>query len=188
MLRAAARRSGALPWVAFSEAWEPRAGGTLAAALHGFGRLPQQGRDLGGRLSRTCRALFRGGRPGVVVIGSDSPTLPVSRLALACRLLRRGGADLILGPARDGGYYLIALRRHRPELFRRIPWGTKGVLRATLARARRARLRVRLLPTWDDIDRTEDLLRLRRDLRRRHRRRAPSTARVMARLARAHRL
>lgn len=187
LVRAAARRSRAAAWVAFSAPWEPPARGALASALRGFGRLPQRGGDLGERMRRTCRDLIRRGHAGVVLLGGDSPTLPVSRLVEACRTLR-GGADLVLGPARDGGYYLVGLRQDRPALFRGIRWGSPEVLRATLDRARRLRLKVRLLRPWHDVDRPDDLVRLRRELRGRRRRRAPGSAALVAELARRGRL
>lgn len=179
LVRSAVRRAGATAWVAFSEAWEPPAGAGLASALRGFRRQPQRGGDLGARMRRTSRDLFLAGYAGVVLVGSDSPDLPVARLVEACRALRRG-ADLVLGPARDGGYYLVGLRRDRPILFRGIPWGTTGVLSTTLRRARRSRLSVRLLRPWDDIDRPEDLLR--RRVRSQH------SAALIAALLRAGRL
>lgn len=187
IVRTAARRSRAVPWVAFSSPWEPPRRGALASALHGFRRLPQRGSDLGARMRRTVRHLLRRGYGGVVLVGADSPTIPASRLVEACRALR-AGADLVVGPARDGGYCLVGLRRDRPPLFRRVAWGTAGVLRTTLRRARRARLEVRLLKPWYDVDRSEDLIRLRRELRGRARRRAPRTTALLDALERRARL
>jgi hypothetical protein len=183
IVRAAARRAGADAWVAFGEPWEPRPRGSLAAALRGFGRRPQGRGDLGARMRGTCGDLIRRGYGGAIVVGADVPTLPVSRLIEACHALRRG-ADLVLGPARDGGYYLVGVKRDCPALFRGISWGTADVLRATLRRARRMRLRTRLLRLWDDVDRPEDLVRLARALRGRRRRRAPRSAALIALLAR----
>ena len=177
-MRTAARRSGAVPWVAFSSPWEPPRRGALTSALRGFRRLPQRGGDLGARMRRTFLHLLRQGYGGVVLVGGDSPTIPASRLVEACRALR-AGADLVLGPARDGGYYLVGLRRDRPPLFRRVAWGTAGVLRTTLRRARRAHLGIRLLKPWYDVDRSADLIRLRRELRGRARRRATRTATLL---------
>jgi uncharacterized protein len=177
-VRAAARRSGAVAWVAFSSPWEPPRRTPLASALRGFRRLPQRGGDLGTRMRRTIRHLLRLGCRGVVLVGGDSPTIPSSRLVEACRALR-SGADLVLGPARDGGYYLVGLGRDRPPLFRGVAWGTASVLRMTLSRARRERLAIRLLRPWYDVDRSADLVRLRRELHGRGRRRAPRTAALL---------
>ncbi len=189
MVRSAARRAGAAPWIAFSEPWEPRAGrssGFLRGALRGFARLPQRRGDLGTRMLRTCRDLLGRGAPSVVLVGSDSPTLPRQRLVEAFRSLRRG-ADLVLGPAEDGGYYLIGVAAARAALFRRMPWGGPAVFAATLRRARRLGLRIVLLPPWYDCDRPADLPRLLRSLRR-NPGPAPCTARLLAEFERAGRL
>ena len=94
-----------------------------------------------------------------MVIGSDSPTLPVTILRAAFGTLRLD-ADVVLGPAEDGGYYLVGASRPVAELFRGIPWGTPGVLEATVAAASRAAARLVLLPTWYDVDVPEDFDRL----------------------------
>jgi glycosyltransferase A (GT-A) superfamily protein (DUF2064 family) len=134
-------------------------------------------------MRRTIRHLLRRGHVGVVLVGGDSPTVPASRLVEACKALL-AGADLVLGPAHDGGYYLVGLSRDRPALFRDVAWGTASVLRTTLRRARRARLRIRLLRPWYDVDRSADLARLGRALRGRGGRRAPRTSALLAALER----
>ena len=146
----------------------------------GRARLRQGGGDLGARLRRVIRRLLRAGHRTVVVIGSDSPALPASRIVRAVHLLERG-ADLVIGPARDGGYYLVGVRSDQPALFERIPWGGGLVAARTLRRAARLRLRTRRLPLFFDVDRPADLLRLRRALRGRNRRRAPRTAALLER-------
>jgi rSAM/selenodomain-associated transferase 1 len=137
-------------------------------------RLPQRlrvrvqgGGDLGARLARAFNKLGAEGYDRVVVIGSDSPTLPRRGLQSAFTALDR--AEAVLGPARDGGYYLIGLRLPRrglSRLFRGIAWGTRRTFQQTRARFRTARLRLHLLPPGDDVDTANDLIRLRRDLRR----------------------
>jgi hypothetical protein len=87
--------------------------------------------------------------------------------------------DLVLGPAEDGGYYLIGVRADLPALFSEIPWSTPSVLETTLARARAAGLRSACLPAWFDVDTPEDLARLRTALRE-----APQTAPVTSRFLR----
>ena len=86
-------------------------------------------------------------------------------VAEAARTLAGGAADLALGPAEDGGYYLIGLRAPCRALFRDVPWSTDDVTRVTLERAREAGLRVRVLPRWFDVDSEPDLRRLQADLR-----------------------
>jgi rSAM/selenodomain-associated transferase 1 len=118
----------------------------------------QRGMDLGARM---YRALARGLRRhrGVILIGSDCPELRAADLRRAGRLLR-GGHDVVLAPAEDGGYALIACRRVAPALFERIVWGGPRVFRTTVERLERARLRWRALRTVWDVDRPEDLARL----------------------------
>jgi rSAM/selenodomain-associated transferase 2/rSAM/selenodomain-associated transferase 1 len=122
--------------------------------------VPQQGADLGERLKDAAAAAFRAGAKQVVLIGTDCPGLDAERLQAAFQALQR--SDVVLGPAFDGGYYLIGLSGHRPELFAGIDWGTEHVLRQTLAKIRAARCRVHLLPMLADVDHPEDLIECRR--------------------------
>jgi len=111
--------------------------------------------DLGARL----RAAFRDERGPAIAIGSDSPTLDPARIAEAASALATH--DVVLGPAEDGGYYLIGVRKGTAadRLFRGIPWSTGDVTRVTLEQARSLGLTVRLLPAWYDIDDPETLRR-----------------------------
>ena len=111
--------------------------------------------ELGARLERAIRDAFEEGREQVAVIGSDCPELNSELLHHAFHTLN--SADVVLGPAADGGYYLIGLRETRPSLFANIPWGTGEVLDRTVREARRIGLEVRLLPMLRDVDRAEDL-------------------------------
>jgi glycosyltransferase A (GT-A) superfamily protein (DUF2064 family) len=97
-------------------------------------------------------------------MSSDSPTLPAAFVAEAFERLR-DGADVVLGPCDDGGYYLIGLRAPQPRLLREVPMSTPTVTRDTLALADELGLRVALLPQWYDIDTAADLARLRAELR-----------------------
>jgi glycosyltransferase A (GT-A) superfamily protein (DUF2064 family) len=94
---------------------------------------------------------------------SDSPTLPAAYLSAAFTHLREG-ADVVLGPCDDGGYYLIGLRQPQSRLLREVPMSTPTVLRDTLAIAEELGLRVALLPTWYDVDTVAELRRLRQEL------------------------
>jgi len=111
---------------------------------------PQLAGDLGERLQSAFSAAFAKGESRVMAIGGDCPELDTSTLTEATDRLVR--ADVVMGPATDGGYYLIALRRAAPELFKDIPWGTPEVLSLTLARAKIALLSRELLPPREDID------------------------------------
>ncbi len=113
--------------------------------------VPQVGRDLGERMeaaTRECLATL--GLP-VLTLGADAPHVDAGSVREAAVALG-GAADVVLGPAADGGYYLIGLRRSRPELFRDVAWGSSSVLATTLARAADAGLRVRLLAPTFDVD------------------------------------
>jgi len=125
---------------------------------------PQEGRDLGERLHRGLRWAVSGARFAAAV-GSDHPDLELTRVEQAFRLLE-DGRDVVLGPARDGGYYLIALRRTavRRRLFEGIAWSTPDVLASTLSRVRELGLSVTLLPEAGDLDTVEDLARFRVEL------------------------
>lgn len=191
LLRRAAARAAALPFLALSEPWtseaDPEEAGLRAAAV-GLTLLPQQGADLGERLLGTFRLLLEErGHSSVVIFGADSPTLPPDRFGSAYALLR-SPHDLVLGPSEDGGYYLIGARRVTVELFAGIPWGTERAREATLRAASRAGRRIALLPPWYDVDRPEDLLRLRRDLSAPSPPRARRTAAFIEGLARAGRI
>lgn len=111
--------------------------------------------DLGARLARAVRDAFAAGAQRVIVIGADCPGLSAELLATAFDDLRQH--ELVLGPAHDGGYYLLGLRRACPSLFTDITWGTAAVLEQTLQRAQEAGLEATLLPPLGDVDRPEDL-------------------------------
>ncbi|MCI0538139.1 MAG: TIGR04282 family arsenosugar biosynthesis glycosyltransferase [Verrucomicrobiales bacterium] len=111
--------------------------------------------DLGQRMERAVREAFAEGTSSVVVIGADCAELTAERLHSAFRALE--SKDAVLGPAVDGGYYLIGMRRFGPELFREIQWSSERVLEQTLAAARMARIECELLDTLHDLDRPEDL-------------------------------
>jgi hypothetical protein len=97
----------------------------------------------------------------VVLIGTDCPDLNNQLISQAFDSLK--SHDLVLGPARDGGYYLIGLRRLIPELFAEITWSTAEVLSQTQSIAQNLELTIAYLPLLSDIDRPEDLLILNRN-------------------------
>jgi uncharacterized protein len=120
-------------------------------------RLRPQGRgNLGERMYRALRR-----HPGSVLIGSDCPALRPADLRAAARALR-GGADAVLQPAEDGGYALIGVRRASRALFTGVAWGGAQVLSQTRQRLRRLRWRWTELRTVWDVDRPEDVARLRK--------------------------
>ncbi|MGH6610184.1 MAG: TIGR04282 family arsenosugar biosynthesis glycosyltransferase [Burkholderiaceae bacterium] len=120
-----------------------------------FELLPQQGATLGERLSGAVAHLMQRYRP-LVLIGSDSPDLSPAFIERTFALLR-DEADVVLGPADDGGYYLLGLALPQPALFEEISWSTEAVAQQTRQRAREARLRLEELPRWHDLDTVDDL-------------------------------
>jgi len=118
----------------------------------------QVGQDLGAKMSHACAEAFACGYRRVLIVGSDLPTLQPSVYAHTLELL--AGHDLVLGPAQDGGYYLIALTRPLPDLFVGIPWSSDQVLTLTQRKADAMALTTALLPPCRDVDRIEDVLAL----------------------------
>jgi rSAM/selenodomain-associated transferase 1 len=117
--------------------------------------LPQIEGGLGERLKAAVAAhLGRGDRP-VIAIGADVPGITAETIRRSEALLRE--ADVVLGPAKDGGYYLIGMVREHPELFREISWGSSTVLAETASACERAGLTMRLLEPLVDVDSAEDL-------------------------------
>ena len=139
-------------------AWAAEPGAEPPAT--GLPAIRQQGDDLGERLYRGLAA-FAGEYATVAAIGSDHPDLPPARVAQAFERLEAGAA-VVLGPAADGGYYLIAVRSEvlRRELFDGIDWSTPRVLEQTVRRCRELGIAPSLLEPWADVDQPEDLERL----------------------------
>jgi rSAM/selenodomain-associated transferase 1 len=130
----------------------------------GFGLLLQTGDDLGQVLLGATRALLLAEHDGILLINGDSPTLPPRLLVQAIEALREPGDRMVLGPASDGGYYLIGLKHPHAHLFTEIPWGTGTVARMTCERAAEIELATTLLPEWYDVDDIETLHWLRDEL------------------------
>ncbi len=122
---------------------------------HPIAYYPQSAGSLGDRLTAAFDQNFERRRPGAIAIGSDCPALGHDHLAAALEALTR--VDVVVGPATDGGYYLIGLRQPQPALFKEIAWGTERVLEQTLAIATRQGLSLELLSPLTDVDRPEDL-------------------------------
>jgi rSAM/selenodomain-associated transferase 1 len=122
--------------------------------------LPQEGADLGERMRSCFTRAFTIGFHRVVLIGSDSPDLPGDYLNKAFTGLQK--KDVVLGPAIDGGYYLIGFRNttFTPSVFEEIHWSTPSVLAGTMANIQKANRTMYLLPSWSDVDTIDDLKRL----------------------------
>lgn len=122
----------------------------------GVARNLQAAGDLGIKMHSAAEAALRAGHPRVLILGSDSPALPVPHIDA----LLRSPADVALGPADDGGYYAIGFRRTHPDMFAGVPWSSPDTLRATMAACRARGLTVDLGPGWFDVDSPADLVRL----------------------------
>lgn len=128
-------------------------------ALPGTDLFPQEGADLGERMTRALARGLAAGFGPVLLRGSDSPDLPASLVCEARKVLASGRAQVVLGPAPDGGYYLVGLAEPQFSLFQGPAWSSPTVLSDTLRLAENSGLKVHLLPPWPDIDTYVDLLR-----------------------------
>ncbi len=135
----------------------PATAGALFAQVgrNAFAVEPQGEGDLGRRMEHFLTRHFESGAQRIVVVGTDSPTLPVPFVAHAFLLL--GTADVVLGPATDGGYYLLGCAGKAPPIFHDIDWGSASVLADTIARLRGTTRRLALLPPWYDVDTLNDV-------------------------------
>lgn len=122
---------------------------------HGVTLIDQVGDDLGARMYHAVETMFLRGYRRTIIIGTDVPTLPLEHFRQALTLL--DNHDLTIGPALDGGYYLIGMNRTIPELFTEVPWSTDQVLRMTKEKASTLGLKTALLEPWRDVDTLADL-------------------------------
>jgi rSAM/selenodomain-associated transferase 1 len=129
----------------------------MRAWLPGVRLLAQCGGDLGARMADAFARAFARGASRVALVGTDAPDVARETAALALAALE--AADVVLGPAEDGGYVLVALRAPQPQLFSGIEWSTPRVLEETRARAAAAGLAVRELAPVADLDTLDDLRR-----------------------------
>jgi rSAM/selenodomain-associated transferase 1 len=155
---AAARDAPIEGYVAYS----PAGSEDLFRALlpDGIGLLPPRRVGLGHSLFDAAENLLAAGYGSACLVNADSPTLPTSVLVEAALALAPPGDRLVLGPAEDGGYYLIGLKQTHPRLFEEIDWSTERVFRQTLERAREIGLDTVTLGHWYDVDDVASLRRL----------------------------
>lgn len=147
------RIPGVEVYAAYTPEWAgEKAAGFVPAGVEAFA---QQGVDLGERMYNALTRLFEKGHRKVVLIGSDSPDMPVEYITEAIALL--DGARVVLGPAADGGYYLIAMNELFTAPFVNMRWSNDAVLKETVKRLKEHSIGYKLLPPWHDIDRVEDL-------------------------------
>jgi rSAM/selenodomain-associated transferase 1 len=119
--------------------------------------VPQRGGDLGERMRFVFDDLFARGAASVVLVGSDLPDLNPSVVPAAFRILGERPHAVVLGPARDGGYYLVAATRTPTLLFTDVPWSTSNVLAATERRGHAAGMEIVKVAVGRDVDTVHDL-------------------------------
>jgi len=158
--------------------------GTKLILADGSPAMPDGVERFGRSLLHAARGLFALGYGAVGLLNSDSPTLPTALLVEAARALAAPGERAVLGPADDGGYYLLAMKAPHAALFRDIDWSTERVASQTRARAAELGLELVTLPIWYDVDDAASLQALLDELDGAGRRgagyEAPATARWLA--------
>ena len=117
---------------------------------------PQANGGLGERLSAAVEQAFAAGATRVLCIGADCPALDATHLQQAAQALA-SRADIVFGPAGDGGYYLVGLKQPEPAIFKDIPWSAENTLKASLQAADQLGLKAQLLEPLHDLDTIEDL-------------------------------
>jgi uncharacterized protein len=122
-----------------------------------FHLFPQQGDDLGARMASAFQTLFDLGHKQIVLIGGDLAPVPPSFFPEAYAFLESFEKRVVLGPSRDGGYYLVGCNQPTPEIFSGMSWSHSEVLAQTLARLAASRIAYHVLPSWFDIDTPHDL-------------------------------
>jgi uncharacterized protein len=130
-----------------------------------FKLVPPKEPTIGRSLFHAARDLLAMGYGSVCLVNADSPTLPTELLVESVRRLRESGERVVLGPAADGGYYLIGMKQFHAGLFEEIDWSTERVYQQTIARAGKLGLTVASLREWYDVDDEETLAVLARELR-----------------------
>ncbi|HSQ13688.1 MAG TPA: TIGR04282 family arsenosugar biosynthesis glycosyltransferase [Candidatus Deferrimicrobium sp.] len=139
--------------------YAPAEAGNILRELGGddYGYLAQCDGDLGARMQHIFTELRRLGHRNIILIGSDLPALPWAILDEGFAQLAQAQPQVILGPSRDGGYYLVGLNRPTPEIFQQMTWSHDQVLAETQARLRALAVPFGLLPGLFDFDTVEDL-------------------------------
>jgi uncharacterized protein len=147
-------------------AYYPRGSERFFADLlpDGFELLPPKESTIGRSLVHATRDLLAAGYRSICLVNADSPTLPTGLLVEAVRRLQEPGDRVVLGPAADGGYYLIGLKCFHQRLFEAIDWSTERVYRQTITRAAEIGLPVAALAEWYDVDDEATLAVLAREL------------------------
>lgn len=155
LTRTATLETSVRRWLFYSDFVEKRDGWRAAD----FDKKVQTGGDLGERMKNAFREAFAAGARQVVIIGSDCPEISPKILQEAFEKLKYGAVEVVVGPAPDGGYYLLGTNSFFPEIFENIEWSTERVLPTTLQIAQKFGRKIHLLPELSDVDTEEDWLR-----------------------------
>jgi hypothetical protein len=145
-------------YVAFTP--DEAAGLIESLAPAGFHCFPQHGDDLGARMHEVFAELRRRGHRNSVIIGSDLPPVPLAILRAAFAQLTPMEKHVVLGPSRDGGYYLVGMNQPIPGIFAGMTWSHDRVLAQTTEKLADMGIAFGLLPAWFDIDTIADIERL----------------------------
>ena len=148
-----------------------------------FRLFSQQGDDLGARMAAVFERLFQMGHKNIVLIGGDLPPVPLHFFAAAYTFLESSSHGVVLGPSRDGGYYLVGCNRPTPQIFQDMVWSHSEVLAQTLDRLASLKIEYHLLPIWFDIDTPDDLRYLKSALDAALEKAMPNTLPLLRRLA-----
>jgi rSAM/selenodomain-associated transferase 1 len=130
--------------------------------LPGERLMPQRGREIGEIMDNALKSLFEIGAAKAVITGADIPDLNAGIVKQALGELNQ--ADIVMGPARDGGYYLIGVKYPRTEIFKDIPWSTDRVFQETVSVIEKLGLRYKAIVTLSDVDTLEDYLEIKNRL------------------------
>jgi uncharacterized protein len=142
-------------WVFFSESFEEMEGNFQE---HITATMVQEGSDLGERMEYAFTSIFGFGYTKAVLIGTDCPEITSGIIENALKSLEKN--EVVIGPAVDGGYYLIGMAKVLPQLFSQIPWSTENVFPITLQRINQDNISHFTLPVLSDIDTEEDWINL----------------------------
>lgn len=127
--------------------------------------ITQKGNDLGERLKTAIAEAFEMGFAPIIVVGTDSPNMPVDLPAKVLAHLSPRENGVVIGPTEDGGYYLIGVSKQIDDLFNGVTWGANSVFDETISKVNEiGNLDLLILPEWFDVDEPDDLLRLNAEL------------------------
>jgi uncharacterized protein len=144
--------------------------------------LPQQGDDLGARMAGVFAKLFQMGHKGIVLIGGDLPPVPLRYFTEAYAFLDAANQRVVLGPSRDGGYYLVGANQPVPQIFHGMTWSHSQVLAQTRDKLTSLQIDYHLLASWFDVDTPDDLRYLESILDASLEQRMPKTLSLLRRL------